>query len=108
MDKDDIKKRTAYKRNLDEISEEWFSADELEEINEECVAPMGDKAMYLRAGKQIEIIEIVAGRVHYRIDGTLSRRRAVMLLFAMIGFISTLLGPIAEFIGVVLRGASGP
>lgn len=93
---------------LDECAEELFDADQLRSIDQKVDATEGGKTFYLGDGQQHIIVSVVRGRVHLHIRGTLSRRRAAMVLLGLTAGLLPLLDNVVQFVGTLLRHATGP
>jgi hypothetical protein len=103
-----VAKNDIEKVGLDQLAEEWLSTDELYLIAQIWEAPTGDKTLYVNTGQQRIIFHVLSGNVHFRVTGTLSRRRAITILLGLATVALPSLDHIVQFISSLLGRAIGP
>lgn len=93
---------------LDQLAEEWLDEAELSWIEQLVSVPEGSNVLYAHAGPHQVIIHVEDRRLHYRVSGTLTRRKVVVIVSALGVVLPPFLIHVAEFLGTVLRQAFGP
>lgn len=96
--------------SLDLLADEWLSVEERLLLDEICDADghLGGRTVYVSGARHHVIVRVLRGTVHYRISGTLSRRRAITIMLGMAAFGVPFLGDVTAFLGGLLRHVPGP